>query len=63
MIFSLRTADVSPRSSPLKDVTGNERGETSAVGWLYDFIYVLVGIKKAEISAYISNAIFAKKCK
>ena len=63
MIFSLRTADVSPRSSPLKDVSGDERGETSAVRWLYDFIYVLVGIKKAEISAYISNAIFAKKCK
>ena len=30
---SLRTADVSPRSSPLRDVSrgGDERGETSAV--------------------------------
>ena len=60
MIFSLRTADVSPRSSPLKDVTGDERGETSAIRWLYDFINVLVGIKTPEITVYILNPIFAK---
>ena len=47
----------------MKDVSGDERGETSAVRRLCDFIYVLIGIKTSEISVYILNRIFAKKFK
>ena len=46
--FSLRTADVSPRSSPLRDFSpretsfsGHERGETSAICRLARFFLMM----------------------